>query len=136
VIEQPGLIVARMKLHQDELLRDVVKRSGLVESGGPLRVERFAHEETVEPHLRRIDLLVPEASSRRARVSLQLLAQERRGFAVLLLLRFLVKQQQNAAGKNMIDVVLVDRVCANGTVVGDEVVHAVLNKLEILLVAG
>src|SRR5688500_20381073 len=79
---------------------------------------------------------MPEATFRRAWVRFQLLPKKRGGFAILLLLRFLVEHEQISSGEHVIDVVLIDRVSANGTVVVDEVVHAILDKLEILLIAG
>src|SRR5687767_2695749 len=125
-----------MTLHQDKLFGDVVKCRRFIKGGGPLGIERFAHVETVEPHLPWINLLMPKTAFRRARVCFQLLAKKRSRFAILFLLRFPVEHEQVSSGKDMVDVVLVDRVSANGTVVRDEVVQAVLNKLEILLVTG
>jgi hypothetical protein len=69
-----------------------------VKSGGVLGVERFAHVETVEPHLRRIDLLVPEAAFGSARVRLQLFAQLRAAALRYFSCRVFVKNEQVAPG--------------------------------------
>ncbi len=83
VIEQSGFVVARMALHQDELLCDVVECGRFVKGDGILGVERFTHVKTVEPHLRRVDLFVPEAAFRSARVRFQLFdAGARRLFCI------------------------------------------------------
>ena len=79
---------------------------------------------------------MPEAAFGSARVRFQLFAQKRGGFAIFFLARDFVKEEEIAAGEDVIDVVFVDRVGADGAVVGDEVVHAALNEVEVLLVAG
>ena len=59
-----------------ELTRDVVVCRGLAERGGVLREERARHVHAVEPHLVRIDPLVPEAARRRSRLGAKLVAQD------------------------------------------------------------
>lgn len=51
---------------------------------------------------------MPEATFRSARVRLELLSQERSGLSVFLLASGFVKEEEVAAGKDVIDVVLVD----------------------------
>ena len=110
------------------------KAASSLKCRGVLGVKRFAHVEAVEPHLRRVDLLVPEAAFGSARMCLQLFAEEGGGFPVFFLAGGFVKEEEIAAGKNVIDVVLVERVGANGAVVGDEVVDAALDEVEVLFV--
>ncbi len=63
-------------------------------------------------------------------------AEESGGFAILLQAGCFVKEKEVAARINVVNVVLVDLVCANGAVLVDEVVHAALNEVEVLFVVG
>src|SRR5436853_6607993 len=74
VIEKPSLRITRVCLHQNELLGYVFKVSVFVKGRGVLSVKWFAHVETIQPHLRRIDFLVPETAFGSSRLRLQLLA--------------------------------------------------------------
>jgi hypothetical protein len=96
-----------MTLHQDELLRNVVERGVFVKGCGVLGVKRFTHEQTIEPHLRWVDLLVPEAAFGSARMSFQLFAQERSSLAIFLVAGAFIKEQEHSAGKNVVEVVVV-----------------------------
>ena len=96
-----------MTFHQDELLRDVVEVGVFVKGCGILGTKRFGHEKAVEPHLRRVDLLVPEAAIGSARVSFQLFAQERGGFAVFFVAGVFIKEQKHSTGENIVEVVVV-----------------------------
>src|ERR1051326_4901562 len=106
VREQPRLRVARVLFYQDELPRDVVEVRVFVERRGVLRVERLGHVEAVEPHLRWINLLVPEASLVRARLRPQLFAQKRGGTPVLLLTRDVVESEQKSARHDVVEAVV------------------------------
>lgn len=66
---------------------------------------------------------------------LQLRSQELGGFPVLLLFSDFVQEEEVSARENVVDVVFIDGVGANGAVVGDEVVHTALDEIEILVVA-
>src|SRR2546423_14497532 len=60
VIQQTGSGVARVRLHPGELLRDVVESSVVMKDSCVLCIERLAHIEAVEPHLKWINFLMPE----------------------------------------------------------------------------
>jgi hypothetical protein len=66
---------------------------------------------------------------------LQLRSQELGGFPILLLFSDFVQEEECSSGEDVVDVVFFDGVGANGAVAGDEVVHAALDEVEILLVA-
>src|ERR1700730_11650943 len=62
VIEQPGPGISCVTFHQYQLFRNAVEGSCSMKSGGTLSIKRFGHVKTVQPHLVRIDLLVPKAA--------------------------------------------------------------------------
>ena len=68
-----------MARREEELSRDIVDRSRVTMTHGIPRIEGFGHVQSVEPHLLRIDLLVPQSAFRRARMCSQLVAQTVRG---------------------------------------------------------
>jgi hypothetical protein len=122
-----------MTLHQDELLSNIAEGCVVVKRRGIFGIEGLTHVEPVEPHLRGIDLLVPEASVRRPWLLFQLLTQQSGRLLVLFLFGVLVKSKESSAGENIIEVVILQLVGANSTVGIYKVVHALLHKLEILL---
>src|SRR6185369_7119048 len=124
-----------MAFHEDELLRDVVEGGIFVKGFGVLGVERFTHKEAVKPHLRGINLFVPETAFRSARMRLQLLAEESSSLSIFLLAGSVVKKEQIAAWKKVVDVVIGWRISSDRAVVRNEMVHAFFNEREVLLVA-
>src|SRR5947209_1450527 len=136
VIEQSCLRVSCMTFHQYELVRNVVEVRVFMKRRGVLCIERLSHVEAVEPHLRRINLLMPEAAFRSARVSLQLLAQSISSFLVLLLFSHLVKQKQDSTVKYIVQVVVIEFVGANRSIVIYKMVNGLLYELEIVAVGG
>src|SRR2546421_8748140 len=62
VIEKTSFRIARVRFHPDELPCDVIEGRVVVKGSSVLRVERLAHVQAVEPHLVRINLLMPEAT--------------------------------------------------------------------------
>ena len=76
VAVEPRLRVVCMARHDCELVRDVIEgrvlRVAFEEARCVARVERTAHVESVEPHLVRVHLLVPEAAFGHARLDREL----------------------------------------------------------------
>ena len=68
VIEQARVRIARVLVQQCKLLCNIAESLGAMKHRGILGIKRFRHVETVEPHLIRISLLVPESPGRRARL--------------------------------------------------------------------
>src|SRR2546430_12905713 len=110
VIEQTGFRIARARLHPNELLRDIVEGCVLVKGRGVLGVERLAHVQAIEPHLVRINLLVPKATLMRARLRLQLFAQQIGSLLVFLLFSYPIERQQKFSFVDIIEVVVVQLV--------------------------
>ncbi len=87
VIQKASLGVARVLLDQRDLFDDLVVGRRIVEGAAELGQERRGHVRAVEPHLIRINLLVPEAAVHGARLRFELALQEpqRLGVALALL---------------------------------------------------
>src|SRR5947208_6275983 len=132
VIEQASISIARMQVHQRKLLRDIVEICILMQSLRILRVERLGHVQAVKPHLRGIDLLVPEAAVGSTWLGLQLCAQKRGRLEVLFFFRDLIEQQQNSAVEYVVEVVVVKPVRLNRAIIAYKLVDSALDVLELI----
>jgi hypothetical protein len=103
-------------VREQDLLGDIVEIGGLVEVGGVLGVERAGHEEAVEPHLVRVNLLVPEAAAGGARLLAELVAQGLQGNAVAVGGRLLVEREEDFAGRDRVEGVILLLVAGDGSV--------------------
>src|SRR6266850_7363509 len=75
VIEEAGVLVARVVPGERALLHYIGVWRGPLERRGVFRDERAGHVHAIEPHLVGVDPLVPEAARRRARLRPQLSTQ-------------------------------------------------------------
>ncbi len=62
VIQQSGFRISRMPCDENKLIDDVVKRVRFFEALRVPCIKRFCHEQTIQPHLKRIHPLVPESA--------------------------------------------------------------------------
>ena len=124
-----------MPFHQNKLPGYIIKVGVFMKCCGILGIERLSHVETIEPHLMRIDLFVPEPTVRRSRMRLQLLTKQCGSFPVFFLTCHFVKQQQAATGIDVVEVVLSYVVSANTAVGVDEVVDSFLYETEVTTIA-
>jgi hypothetical protein len=113
--------------HQQELPGDVVEGGRLAEGARVLGVERLRHVQPVEPHLLRVDLLVPEAALGRARLRAELRAQRVERPPVARLLGALVQAEEQAALRDLVEVELRDVVALDRPVGLHEAVHVRLD---------
>ena len=119
-----------MLFHPDELVGNVIPVV-LAKDLGKLCIKRLGHVQAVEPHLRGVNFLVPEAALGSARLSLQLLAQGGGGLPVFLLPRHLIESEQVSSGQEVVEVVFVRLVSAYRPVVTDEAIRHALNVFEV-----
>ncbi len=76
MVEQAGVRVASMLIHEGELVNNIVENGGLIENQCILSAKRLGHIKAIQPHLLRIDLLVPETPAFRARLLAELALDE------------------------------------------------------------
>jgi hypothetical protein len=124
-----------MPLGQHELFGDVVERCVFMKDGGVFGVKRLGHVQAIEPHLRRIDLLVPKAAFRGARVRPELRAQQTGRLPVFVLFRILIKKQEHSAQLDIIQIVLIDAISPDRAVIGNVTIHGGANVIEVLLIS-
>ena len=101
--------VVGVRGHDDELVHDVVD-SFLVPGPGEvprgiLGVERLGHVQSVEPHLVRVDLLVPEAPVGVAGLLLQLGVERVERHLIAHVARAVVQFEKGAPGTDVVEVV-------------------------------
>ena len=99
-------------------------------------VEGLGHVGAVQPHLPRIDVLVPEVALFGAGLGGQLAADGLDGLAVLFIPKDIVQGEQVFALIHVIQIVLLGVVGLDGAVFLHEPVDEVLGKAQVLLVAG
>ena len=134
--QQPGLLVAHVRVHQQQLLGNVVEVLRLLEGRSVFRTKRLRHVRAIQPHLVGINLFVPVASAHRARLHSQLIVQELRRLRVLLLLRHPVEQQIGAAHLHVVQGMRVGLVGRNCAVCGHILIHRGLDVRKIVAVPG
>src|SRR5690606_9967193 len=92
MIQQPRLIVTAMPLHQHKLGRNIVKNLLFTEEPCIFSIKWLPHIQTVQPHLMRIDLFVPEPSFRRPGMRTELVTQQGSCLIVFLFSGYLIQQ--------------------------------------------
>jgi hypothetical protein len=136
MIEKTGLFISGMTIDVHKLVDDVIKRVGLVKHPRKHRIERFTHEQTVKPHLIRIDLLVPESAFPGARMMTQLESERLSCGAETLLTRRLVQCQERSSGCNLVYVVLLPFVSGDVARRSDVLLQILAHELNISPVAA
>ena len=136
MVVQAGLFVPHVLFDIHELLVAVDAALHLVEAGLVLHVERLCHIGAVQPHLPRVDVLVPEVALLGAGLGEQLAADGVDGLAVLLVPVDVVQDEQVLALIHVVQIVLLGVVGLDGAVRLHKVVDELLGKLQILLIAG
>ena len=103
---QAGRGIESMLRHRPELEGDVfeARRFQAVrdETQGILRIERLGHVESVQPHLLRIDLLVPETAFRGAGLALDLMVKRIHRHTVLLFPGQFIEAEKGPARTDMV----------------------------------
>ena len=122
VVEQAGLRIARVLLHEHELLRDVGEFFGMMGDGSVFGAEGLGHVEAVEPHLVGIALLVPVAAFGVARLLRELIVEEGGGGEVALVLRDAVEEEKLAAEEDVVELMLFGLERGDGAVGCDELI--------------
>jgi len=120
-----------MLLQRHDLVDRVIEGRNVSEGGRILRIERPGHVDAVEPHLVRIDELVPEAARARARLSRKLLAQERNRLPETRVAAGLVQRKQQPAGRDLVQVVIGQPIGRDAAVLLHEAVHVLQDRLPI-----
>jgi hypothetical protein len=140
VIEEAGLRVAQVRLREQHLLDRVVERRRLPEHRRVAGQERRRHVDAVGPHLMRVDLLVPEAAVRRARLRGELRAQRDQRLAVALpiggVAGFGAEREQHLAHVDVVEHVVVRVVALDGAARPDQPIDVRLDVFEVAAVAG
>ena len=95
-----------MTCHRNILVYDVRIVLHTIIPVSVFRIKRRTHIDTVQPHLVRIHLLMPESAILIARMSVELAAQQVESFPVLLLLRLLIDAEQELARIQTVYVIL------------------------------
>ncbi len=135
VIEQTCFFVACVLLDQHDLIDDIVERFGFVETKRIFRKERSCHVDAIEPHLIRIDLLMPKTIDTIAWMHTHLLAQVFNGLAITVVPRALVCTVKQFACVDLVDVVLVGAIGADGSIGLYKMIDPVCNEFEVTLFA-
>ena len=109
VAVKPRRGVIGMRGHDDELIHDVVDSLLVLAPGevphGILGVERLGHVQPVEPHLVRVDLLVPESPVGVAGLRLQLGVERVERHLIAHVSRAVVQFEKGASGTDVVEVV-------------------------------
>ena len=105
VAVEAGGVVVGVAGHYDELAYHVGGHV-LAVATAIFGHERRAHVEPVEPHLVRVDLLVPESALARARMGAHLCPQQVGGLAEALFVGLVVEVEQELARVDVVDVIL------------------------------
>ena len=72
VVKQASLSITRVLCDEQKLMNYIIDRRRVTMPHRILGIERLRHVQPIEPHLLRIDLLVPESSLFRARLRAEL----------------------------------------------------------------
>ena len=128
MVVQAGGFVPHVLLDVHELLVAVDAALHLVVAGLILHVEGLGHVGAVQPHLPRIDVLVPEVALLGAGLGEQLAADGVDGLAVLLVPEDVVQDEQVLALIHVVQVVLLGVVGLDGAVLLHKVVDESLES--------
>ncbi len=107
MIEEAGFIIADMLFYPDELVRYVVPII-LAKHLGVFGVERLGHIQAVEPHLIRINFLMPKSAFASPWMVLKLRAEQVGGLFVFCLARDAIKHQYSGTHADLIKIVVRD----------------------------
>jgi hypothetical protein len=139
VIEEAGLRVAEVLFGEQDLFGHVVEEGRLAEGGAVLGEKRGSHVDTIEPHLVRVDVLVPKAALFGAGMTAHLAAQKFESFLVTLLVRRVfrigVEDEKDLARVDVVDVVRLGMIAGDVAFAVDESIDAALGVVEIAGVA-
>ena len=136
MIIQPCPGIVRVLVADAKLLHGIVYQVGTPELRSVARQERRSHVKPVQPHLMRIDQLVPEAPFQRARMAAQLAYQHVHRFLVLPVLGFAVQVEQHFPRIDEIQVIICHLVFPDGSVGIDKGIAPLFHILVILALAG
>ena len=136
VVVQAGLFVPHVLFDVHELLVAVDAALHLVKAGLVLHVEGLRHIGAIQPHLPRIDVLVPEVALLGAGLGEQLAADGVNGPAVLLIPEDVVQGEQVLALVYVVQVILLGVIGLDGAILLHKEVDEVLGEAQVLLVPG
>ena len=136
VVVQAGFFVPHVLFDVHELLVAVDAALHLVKAGLVLHVEGLGHVGAVQPHLPRVDVLVPEIPLFGAGLGGQLAADGLDGLAVLFIPKDIVQGEQVFALIHVIQIVLLGVVGLDGAILLHKGINEALGEVQILLVAG
>ena len=105
---------------------DLAGRIGIISLAEVLfiqRLEYLGHIDAVQPHLVRIDILVPVVAGRGPRLFPQRFPQDIRSLPVLFLSGLLIQFKQHPAFVDVVQSVLLRVICLDGAVLQDEPVN-------------
>ena len=132
VIEQAGLRVEAVPRGERRLEhRHVVPERRVVEKPAVVHEERLAHVDAVDPHLVRVDALVPEAAVGVLRDAVEGLAHGLRRRPVPRVARAFVQEQHEHAGLDVVEVVGAGLVPAEDALFVDVPVDPALDVVEV-----
>jgi hypothetical protein len=129
MVKQTGLWIAGVLFNEFELVGHIFQELQLVESQSIFCIERGGHVKPVQPHLKRIDFLMPEASALGTGLLLELAVQELERFGITLITGAPVKRKQELARIDLVEIELAGTIGANITLLGHEVIHPVMDKV-------
>ncbi len=136
MLQQAGVRIAHVLVHEEELVGDVVEVGGGLEGDGELGAEGFGHVGAVEPHLVGVDLLVPVAAAGGARLKGELIVEELGGAGVLGVLGDAVEEEDGAAHLDVVEGVGLGLVADDCAVGGDAWIDGGLDEVEDCGVGG
>ena len=136
MVVQAGLFVPHVLFDVHKLLVAVNTALHLVVAGLVLHVEGLGHVGAVQPHLPRVDVLVPEVALFGAGLGGQLAADGLDGLAVLFIPKDIVQGEQVLALIHVIQIVLLGVVGLDGAILLHKGINEALGEVQILLVAG
>ncbi len=126
MIVQVFFLVIEILLDIFKLIQGVLVIGFMIKPFLMLHVEGLNHVESVQPHLARIDLLVPEIAETGSRLGLQRFHYVVNPFQIALFLCIVVQKIQNPAAGHQIHIVLLSPEALDHSVL----VHIVLSEVE------
>ena len=119
MFEQIRLRVVRMAGGHQELIDHVLISIHFIVAIGIFGIEGSTHVHAIEPHLVRIDLLVPETSIGIARLSIELASKQVQCFLVLHIFGLFIDAEKDFPRIHTIKAILFQLIFLDGTVVVD-----------------
>ena len=134
VVIETGLRIAQVPRNKQELTSNIVHRRRISMTQRVLRIERLGHVQAVEPHLLRIDLLVPESALRRSRLRSKLLAECVRRLRVSNVVSGLEQKKQHSSFVDLIEIELGWAIALDRAIGMHERIDALLQVARILAI--